>query len=160
MIFSIFIYALSKCLYTLITATTVYVTVFQLAGGVIADKLGARRVFATAVFIDGTLSLLIPVATRWHYIALIAVRAGIGMAQVKNKLKKIFLDKYKCFVLLHHLQVTKFFVLKKRTFQKIFKKSCKSSMIRINLMLIFLYFTLIYLDVNLRKVNELEFGKH
>ena len=54
----------------------------QLPGGRIAEVLGARWMFGLGVFLTAVLTLAIPIASRAHYGALIAIRVIQGLGEV------------------------------------------------------------------------------
>ncbi|KAF8787087.1 putative inorganic phosphate cotransporter like protein [Argiope bruennichi] len=65
----------------LILSSFYYGYVFtQLPGGVLCDKLGAKRLFGGGVLVTSSLYLLIPLAARWGVTAVVAIRIleGIG----------------------------------------------------------------------------------
>ncbi|OQV14443.1 Sialin [Hypsibius exemplaris] len=53
----------------------------QFFGGWVSQRYGAKHPFGYAVLVSGALALLIPVAAKWHYGALIAVRVLQGLFQ-------------------------------------------------------------------------------
>lgn len=54
--------------------------VTQLPGGRLAEIVGTKRVFGTAIFASGVLTLLSPFAVRWHPAAMCALRFIMGLA--------------------------------------------------------------------------------
>jgi MFS family permease len=56
--------------------------IFQVPGGRIAEVVGAKRVFGGAVFVNGSLSLLLPFLARIHWVLLLIIRTLQGLAQV------------------------------------------------------------------------------
>lgn len=55
--------------------------VFQVPGGRVAEVYGAKRVFGGAIFLNGLLSLILPMAARLHWSLLLVIRAMQGLAQ-------------------------------------------------------------------------------
>lgn len=54
----------------------------QLPGGRIAEVLGAKWMFGLGIFLTAVLTLFIPIASRAHYGALIAIRVLQGLGEV------------------------------------------------------------------------------
>ena len=53
-----------------------------LPGGILARHFGGKNVFGLGVLLSSLFSLLTPVAARFHFAALIAVRVLTGLAEV------------------------------------------------------------------------------
>nr|CAD7406965.1 unnamed protein product [Timema cristinae] len=54
---------------------------FQVPGGLLAEVYGPKVVLGGSVFINGALSVLLPLATRQHWYLLLVIRAMQGVAQ-------------------------------------------------------------------------------
>uniref|UniRef100_A0A915KIC8 Major facilitator superfamily (MFS) profile domain-containing protein n=1 Tax=Romanomermis culicivorax TaxID=13658 RepID=A0A915KIC8_ROMCU len=64
----------------LVVSATFYGSlVFQLPGGLIANKISAKSIFGWAVCLNAVLNLLMPVACVLHYTAAIAIQFGQGL---------------------------------------------------------------------------------
>ena len=56
--------------------------VLQVPAGYIAERYGAKKVFGLAIFLSSAVTLLMPLAARWHVDALIAAMVASGLVQV------------------------------------------------------------------------------
>jgi MFS family permease len=54
----------------------------QIPGGWLADRIGGRRVYGTALAISGIATLLMPVGARTNIIMLYVLRIVVGLATV------------------------------------------------------------------------------
>lgn len=57
-----------------------YITT-QVLGGWLSQRFGGKRVYGWSMFVCAAVTLLMPVAARWHYVALIVTRIIAGACQ-------------------------------------------------------------------------------
>ena len=62
----------------------------QIAGGWLAERFGAKRVFTFSACGAVLLTLVTPVAANVHYLLLITVRGLLGVCQVRARCRRLY----------------------------------------------------------------------